>query len=28
MDKSLKVREDEMRERERGEHKFYASNEV
>jgi len=28
MDKSLKVGEDEWRERERGGHKFFASNEV
>jgi len=28
MDKSLKVGEDECREREREGHKFYASNEV
>jgi len=28
MDKSLKVGEDEWRERERGGHKFYSSNEV
>ena len=28
MDKSLKVWEDEWRERERGGHKIYASNEV
>ena len=28
MDKSLKVGEDEWRERERGGHEFYASNEV
>ena len=28
MDKSLKVREDEWREREREGHEFYASNEV
>jgi len=28
MDKSLKIGEDEWREKERGGHEFYASNEV